>query len=139
MNNPNYKTQFDKITVDYISGNIKPYDSNFCFCGTLNHHCGGWQFGDGDNYSEEQFYKMEEVLLKTIAEETVGLKYVKGNYYAVGKNNPRDRIQDHQNFENALFNGMCAALNVLKQIHIERGEVIDEVPVFKKRELQTSK
>lgn len=39
-------------------------------------------------------------------------------------------------YENKLFNGMVAALEVLKQIHIEHGEVIDEEPVFTKRILQ---
>lgn len=41
----------------------------------------------------------------------------------------------NEQYEAALFAGMSAALDVLKQIHIERGEVIDEVPVFTKRQL----
>ncbi len=40
-------------------------------------------------------------------------------------------------FEDQLFSGMVAAIEVLKQIHIERGEVIeDDNYGFKKRELQ---
>ena len=40
--------------------------------------------------------------------------------------------------EDKLFEGMCAALEVLKQIHKERGEDVDSVPEFKKRKLQTN-
>jgi hypothetical protein len=48
----------------------------------------------------------------------------------------RQEIMQHENYENALFNAMCNALEVLKQIHIAWGENVDETPVFKKREKQ---
>lgn len=42
------------------------------------------------------------------------------------------------NYENALFLAMESTLNFLKEIHISKGEIIDEIPVFNKRELQTA-
>jgi hypothetical protein len=49
-----------------------------------------------------------------------------------------DRLNDYPEYEDELFAGMCAAIDVLKQVHIEHGEVIDEVPVFEKRVLNTT-
>lgn len=40
-------------------------------------------------------------------------------------------------YEDALFEGMCKALEVLKQIHIERGENVEENDnVFHKRTIK---
>lgn len=140
MHTPTYKEGFDKITVDYIEDKIEPYNANFCFCGSLNNHSGSWQRNGSLFYSSNQFFDMERALLKTIAEQTIGLDKMQGVYYAcstpeVDSEWLRGTVKSHQNYENALFNGMCNALDVLKQIHIERGEIIDTVPVFKKREL----
>lgn len=41
----------------------------------------------------------------------------------------------HPEYEDRLFSGMCAALEVLKQIHIERNEDVDDSLTLTKREL----
>jgi uncharacterized protein YbcC (UPF0753/DUF2309 family) len=50
-----------------------------------------------------------------------------------------DQIPSHNtmpNYENELFIAFEKTLERLKQIHISKGEVIDDAPVFKKRILQ---
>lgn len=119
----NYQTAYNKIIDAYFKDEIKPFEAKFCFCGTLCDNSSKWfrsyvnmsgvrrhkDFGD---YSGNDYYRMEQVLLNNVS---------------CTQGTPR--------YEASLFAGMSAALDVLKQIHIERGEAIDEVPVFVKREL----
>lgn len=119
-----FKQAFDLITVAYIKGEIKPLDAYFCFCGTLNKGDSDWiwEFADGRfQYSYEEFQRMEKALFRGIT----------GNYdYLINKERLRHYTEDE------LFNGMVAALDVLKQIHIEHGEVIQEDTTLQKRELK---
>ncbi len=124
---PTYKEQFDKITVDYIAGKIKPYNWGFCFCGTLCDYDEQWNWQKHDFYSAKDLALMEKALLNTIASQTFYPEH----------DNSVTKYSDctkHPNFENALFNGMVAALEVLKSIHESKGEQVDEL-VFRKREL----
>lgn len=124
-----YKQAFDKITEAYFKDQIKPLSSSFCFCGTLCNNERGWfisprsEHADSHGYKGTEFVKMETVFLNTIQEfESDSGKW--------NTQNPK--------YEEGVFAGMSAALDVLKQIHIERGEIIDEVPEFVKRELLQS-
>jgi len=119
MNTPTYKEQFDKITEAYIKGEIEPYRANFCFCGTLCDNSSSW-FGicevehhNYKHYNGEEYVMMEVALLDTLRDV--------------------DRVDIE--WEDKLFEGMVAALEVLKEIHISKGEIIDETPKFSKREL----
>jgi hypothetical protein len=40
--------------------------------------------------------------------------------------NEREKIKENPQYENVLFDAMCAALDILKKIHISRGETINE-------------
>jgi hypothetical protein len=140
---PSYREQFNKITEAYIRGEIKPYNAEFCFCGTIAGSC-KWQLcSNGYNgYSLVNYCRMEDALLIVIKNRMI--EFFPGmTKYADCTGDAdmlRYEIESHPQYEEALFNGMCAALEVLKQIHIERGEVIDEdIPVFTKRELITAK
>lgn len=139
MNTPTYKEQFDKITEAYIKGNIEPYKSNFCFCGTIapeeysSEGFKNWNNYDGKFVQSKHFYslieygQMEEAL------------FIPLNAYN-GRTSSLSGLrltEEDEGYEDALFTGMCDALDVLKQIHISKGEIIDDVPVFKKRKIQT--
>lgn len=124
-----YKEAYDKIIEAYFKDEIEPLDPKFCFCGTLCNNDATWfgnslsiqgritnfDYRDFNGYTKEQFVEMEAALLK----HTSFLRY------------------DDIDYENALFNGMCAALDVLKQIHKERGEDVDGVQEFTKRRLNS--
>jgi hypothetical protein len=143
MNTPNYKKQFDKITEAYIKGEIKPYDRQFCFCGTIGcvgreieSFCRSWDYS---LYSPVEYGDMERALLTTIRDETIGAKSCSSIFLEeVGLTvKLREASMGHENYEAALFNGMCAALDVLKKIHLSRGEKIEDTPILEKRILQT--
>lgn len=124
-----YKQAYDKIIDAYFKDEIKPINPSFCFCGTLCDNSKEWftPFSDPDKhrfhcdshgYTGIQFSLMEAALFDGMI--NAGL-------------NPTEK--SHPNYEAGLFAGMCAALNVLKEIHLERGEDVDGVPALTKREL----
>lgn len=115
---PSYSKQFNKITEAYIKGEIKPNSSIFCFCGNLCDNKGNWaglslySHNDYKGYVGNDFVRMETALfekLYTILNR--GSIPIWNDLYKEGT----------PEYEDALFEGMCDALEVLKQIHIERG------------------
>jgi len=123
-----YKEQFDKLTRAYISGEVIPKECKACFVGNLLNKTREWAvkrfldktkplytwsaYNAFDLDPEYNFYTMMEICL------------MENNFM-------RKYIGD----EDALFIAFESTLELLKQIHISKGEVIDEVPVFKKRQL----
>lgn len=118
-----YDQAYSKIIDAYFKDEIRPTDAKFCFCGTLANG-DGWTHKEINGYTGRHFKRMEAALLD-----------------AFGVVRPDGWSRFHQiehggNYEDVLFAGMSAALDVLKQIHIDRGEIIDEPQTqFKKREL----
>lgn len=112
-----YNEAYNKIIEAYFKDEIRPYEASFCFCGTLCNGSSSWRrveykgifSGDIHNdfigYTGKEYADMEKALLLAL----IGCSY-------------NNRIE----YENRLFDGMCAALAVLRGIHIKRGEVIDE-------------
>jgi hypothetical protein len=115
-----YKQAYDKIIEAYFKDEIQPEDPQFCFCGTLCDNDARW-YGcrlDGYHYSSHgyngvDFVKME----KALCDQTRSLR-------------KRD-----EGYEDALFDDMSAALDVLKEIHRSKGENVDDLPALKKRGL----
>jgi hypothetical protein len=121
-----YRQAYDKIIEAYFKDEIKPFDPDFCFCGNLNDKSWTWggQCDERKYYTADQYVKMEKALFR-------GMNEVRNDATSGGWKS----IKNTDAGERSLFEGMCAALEVLKQIHIERGEIIDETPAFTKREL----
>jgi len=126
-----YPEAENKIIQAYFRDEIKPMNPSFCFCGTLN-GSDSWciarrGFDWPDNYTRAEYAKMEAALLNEL--RPFGVR----NFSRIPGGWTGD-IDENIGYEDALFIGMSKALEVLKQIHIDRGENIDPVP-FKKREL----
>jgi len=127
-----FKQAFDKITEAYIKGDIQPYHVDFCFCGTLASRRGiSW---DTSIYSFAQLSAMEFALLEEIRAQTMGGPDM---YFRTGNGISRESVFNHPRYEQALFDGMVKALDVLRKIHISRGEDVEAFE-FKKRELSFS-
>jgi len=122
-----YKEAYNKIIDAYFKDEIKPLDTNYCFCGTLSPNR-GWDFQLNDceyPYSRTEYRRMELALLDKLSDCKIVSK--KGVY----------SFFPSHSYEKKLFSGMCAALEVLKQIHKDRGENVDEETTFTKRVLTT--
>lgn len=125
MNKLTYIEARDKIWNAYFKDEIKPLDSKFCFCGTLCGNTRNWykHFPKNTNnpyngYSGAELYILENALMASGAKCGGFL-----NIYS-------------PSYEDALLSGMLAALEVLKNIHRERGELIPEdEPLLTKRKL----
>lgn len=119
-----YNEAYNKIIDAYFKDEIKPMDTKFCFCGTLCDNTKVWYGGivlrlASHGYNGKEFLDMEGALFG-------GIRKIDGLGWG-----------SKAISEDALFSGMCAALDVLKNIHRERGENVDEVPQFTKRSLST--
>ncbi len=152
-----YNQQFDRLTQAYIAGEVNPMEPCACFVGNiLNntsrwvnardfHHVGPYpvirvdtRVHDENVYkgiqsimkeSEGAYTPQEIVTLEQLFLQTIVL--YGGNIHAWGENGTPTQMD-----EDALFEAFSATLEKLKQIHIDRGEIIDNEPVFVKRELQ---
>jgi hypothetical protein len=150
-----FKTQYDKLSEAYIHNKVEPYYDCACFIGNLLGGRGSWsiirrfnhrgkselvcpssssyiygeQFiieGSDNTYTCEEILQMENLFLETLETSTVG------NIQVTCYNT--DLVKEHPNYEDALFKAFCVTLDLLKQIHESKGEVVDEF-TFTKREL----
>lgn len=132
MNELTYKKAYDKIIQAYFRDEIKPMSAEFCFCGTLapDSMWGSCFRKEKNNYpySIEEYQRMEEPLLLSIGASKSGIT---GNW-AVNWY----KLHRIPNYEDKIFKGMCESLEVLKEIHRERGENVDDLPPLTKRQLQ---
>jgi hypothetical protein len=116
-----YQEAYDLIIEAYFKDEIRPLDAKFCFCGTLAGNNIKWfvsprtKHNDFGNYKGIEYVRMEDALLGAM------------------KNVIFNRSSPF--YEEFLFEGMCAALEVLKDIHRSRGEDVDCRPALKKRKL----
>lgn len=144
-----YKQQFDKLTEAYIKGEVNPFRVCACFVGNLLDGEDGWadyrdlwmnneptcsvpnrKRVELDYYTPRQIVHLEHEFMKV---------YCKNHPLSNGR--WKMDYEDYKKLsdvldENALFLAFEKTLGVLKDIHEKRGEVIDETPVFEKRELQ---
>lgn len=141
-----YKEAYDKIIDAYFKDEIQPYNTEFCFCGTLGYakyspsNNGRWMQW-APIYTTEEYTKMENALLKTIADRLLGEENYLSIYLGTVEDTlrgNRKKVDTHPNYEDALFEGMCKALDELKEIHRQRGEDVDSLPQLTKRKLQTA-
>lgn len=135
-----YRQAFDKITEAYIKDEIRPMKAHFCFCGTLANNDSGWQFASRHEhtaypYTVKDFGRMEAALFSPFTElEYEGIGLI--NDKILWDGNHHKPISVLPNYEERLFQGMCAALEVLKNIHKSRGENVEDFQ-FTKRQLKT--
>lgn len=131
-----YSEAYDKIIQAYFKDEIKPFHPQFCFCGTLNNGDGNWvdEKVCSAGYKGRELLRMELALFTPL--QACGLTIIGSTMDNTNDVEDSFLVHKHPAYEAALFEGMSAALAVLKSIHEKRGEIIDETPAFTKRELQ---
>lgn len=141
-----YKEAYNKIIAAYFKDKIQPYDAHFCFCGTLGytrdsskqHSQSPAAFWDSTLFSVEEYTKMEYALLSPLRDKFApecGI-YLNSRHDVTYNVHVRiHNMRKNPDYEDVLFEGMCKALDVLKEIYIKRGENVDDVPVFIQRKI----
>lgn len=152
-----YKKAFDRLTEAYINGKVNPLDSCCCFVGNLLDGDRKWRYAvngtgnltgdercllisqEGINLNAEGFYipvevvELENIFLRTIRRYNESTPSINSDISSkIGRNVPLSDME-----ECAIFEGFKVTLDRLKEIHISKGEVIDEdIPVFVKRTIK---
>jgi hypothetical protein len=128
MDKLTYHEAYSKIIDAYFKDEIRPMEMNFCFCGTL---AGGMIEVNFEEKWDEKFYSMKEfIMMERALMKGLGAQWISS------LNSGWDRFSHNPHrpdYEDRLFQGMSAALDVLKEIHSSRGENVDDVPEFTKR------
>ena len=138
---PTYKEQFDKLTRAYIEDRVNPMKGCACFIGNLLNERGDWEGGrsasmllSGEQDAVKLLNTNSSLIVKVVMEEANGLytplEIVQMEILFVRT------FKKGKETEVALFMAFKKTLDLLKQIHQSKGEVIDETPKFTKRELQ---
>lgn len=157
MNTPTYKEQWQKITSAYLNNELEPYDGCACFIGNMLNKKNSWEDLRGGmpcmgrGYVEPIYGEDYKRGLKFINSEAHGV-YTPGNivklennflgiiYEKCGGDTISDDlgfdkvIKAHPNYEQALYEAMVSTLELLRQIHISKGEDVDALPL-KRREV----
>lgn len=151
-----YKVQFDKLTEAYINNRVRPYYPCACFIGNLLGEETQWvsirhygTFGTSTLVSEsEPLGFMLQNSVQSVLTASQGMYSPKdivnleNNFLYVLELNtvgePLDRtlsskVISHENYEEALFLAFSSTLDLLKEIHEAKGEVVDEF-IFIKRD-----
>lgn len=155
-----YNEAFNLITEAYINDKILPYRPEFCFCGTLEQGNRAWSEdrarknieieSKGSGFTFHELFGMEDALLtplfekiarprlgitnKLIGERIFWSQYMNSGMIAKSK---VKTVSQEPDYEEVLFEGMCTALEVMKQIYIARGLPVNDSPVFEKRSINT--
>jgi hypothetical protein len=164
-----YKSQFDKLTEAYINLKVNPFLSCNCFVGNLLNGSSEWSCHrmyervvgkhkitncmrrnysiTFDDYSMEEIVTLERKFLKTYIKENKGVDtFLKDEFdfsYYQNLSKPTYGDKSYEEVmaiqENALFKAFETTLNLLRGIHIAKGENVDQdiIPAFTKRTLQT--
>lgn len=158
MQQPTFKQQFDKLTTAYIENKVEPWEPCGCFVGNLLNGHEAWTYGrkysnfsplllEGINYhiglqcvleQSKGLYTMEDICRIEKAFMTPlkqGLKAYQGITHVPSLIEALEYEQT-AGYEETLFTAFSNALDVLREIHLAKGEVIEETSTFKPRNKQ---
>lgn len=135
---PSFKQQFDKLTEAYINNEVNPSSACACFVGNLLNKSREWA------YSRKFDYEQRPVKAVSTGNLTHIVRVIENE--AGGLYTPEEIFSLETLFmfevkggmtEEKIFIAFDKTLALLKQIHEAKGEIIDEVPAFTKRQLAT--
>lgn len=143
-----FQEQYNKITKAYYKNELNPMDGCACFIGTLLNNDNSWEAVRLCDTRLGYFYESFKITMMynekletwvTKEEAIIFITKTSENLYSV-----KNIIDMENNFlgiwdkgnktEDSLFKAMESTLEMLKEIHISKGEVIQDYN-FTKREL----
>ena len=134
MKIPTFRESYDKIVNAYLRDELKYKNSCACFVGNLLNNSYQWGTCKYKGALAEGPFTKEE--LDTVRRESNGfyneddIKSLECNFMTLMSG--ADYSKD---FEHKLYNAMESTLLLLKEIHIAKGEVVEDY-IFTKRKLE---
>jgi len=141
MNKPTFKEQSEKIIQAYLKCEINPWAPCACFVGNLLNRSGKWVSRLPGSHNRGKIWENHPGLphaIDSVFIESSGLYSLQDvlllekNFLDIIDDN---RTQDWEQTEEGLFLAMVSTLEMLKQLHISKGEIIEEEVTLQKRQL----
>jgi len=144
-NQPNFITQYNKIVNAYLKNELKPCLPCACFVGNLLNNTREWIQARGLDF---EVLNSQDLWIKEgkscILEEGGGV-YTPEDIFKLESNFMKciygeDLIKceddfEEGEFEEAIYQAMESTLLILKEIHISKGEMVEDY-IFTKRNLE---
>jgi len=148
--NPTYLEMYNKIVGAYMRNELNPFKPCACFIGNMLNGKSGWACArsfdeNGRGHKEIYFFSEETIKQSNLALEEVNsfytiedIIYLEDLFLNTLHNKwikmyPFEVKMLHD-YEDRLFRAMEVTLEALKELHIEKGEVVEN-PIFTKRQL----
>lgn len=138
MNTPTYEQQWQKLTEAYLRGEMQPCNSCCCFIGNLLNGNSDWASGRTFDYTKPDtpaipIPSLVHFTSKAIIKESNG-------YYSVEEILNMETIFlnvacNSDDYNEGIFEGMTAALEVLRKIHEAKGDPTAKYITLAKRQL----
>jgi hypothetical protein len=162
MNYPTYGEQWQKITSAYSNNKLNPYMNCACFIGNMLGNLSCWAdtrtgspatgrgrraapFCEDDTEKQIIKYSIGNMLIKSNGYTVDQIIKLENNFLGIihrlGEVDNIEEWEDFQRFypeaaEDILYEAMISTLNMLKEIHRERGEDVDNSLVLQRRTKQ---
>lgn len=141
MPQPTYREQYDKIVDAYIKDKLKPWDCIACFIGNLLNGKDDWAHGRTMTRGTNNVLVCDisindarvQLAQQCVDDESNGL-YSLREICALEENflNYISPLGIDGCSEQQLFEAMCSTLEMLRLIHISKGEDVDAIPLTKR-------
>ena len=140
MKNPTFEQQFTKIVNAYLKNSLSAYKSCACFVGNLLNNKDEWGAGryfsfDLDGCPSIESINIPEKALKCLKDESNGFYSMKDVCkLETSFLNTLNLEEIITSYEERLFKAMEITLQLLREIHESKGEIVKDYN-FAKREL----
>lgn len=156
MEQPTYKEQYDKIVRAYLRNELEPFENCACFIGNLLNGTTMWSVGRKASILRETTRSVITGSIKThligvpvcevdsgaclriakisVKAESHGL-YEFADIMAMEQNFLFTYLKDREDWlsaDDSLFHALYSTLEMLRLIHISKGEDVDAIPLTKR-------
>lgn len=147
MRKPTYKEQHDKVMRAYMTGALIPRRVDACFIGNLFHGASHWSEGRRITMTNRKLFGLIKPKVRMRIDShnsfSYGIATSVVDFYSGGLYTYEEVLALELRFmtvwhcggrsEESLFQAMVETLDMLKELHEVKGEVIEATPITRKR------
>lgn len=121
MNHLTFTEAYQRVVDAYETGKIDLINSFKCFCGVLADN-NKWRsrIREGEYpFTVDEYLRMENAVILTVDKNTINSGLIRGGSINISTHK---LMRLHDNYEEALYQGMIAGIQAMYEIYIDRGE-----------------